>query len=68
MPSWETNCIEDWEEKVNAIVAETVPERHDTDWRNTFLGSDVFRKNKKPNQTRCWRLCSKTFRSSFTEE
>ena len=26
MPSWETNCIEDWEEKVNAIVAETIPE------------------------------------------
>ena len=26
MPSWETNCIEDWEEKVNAIVAETVAE------------------------------------------
>jgi GH3 auxin-responsive promoter len=23
MPSWETNCIEDWEEKVEAIVAET---------------------------------------------
>ncbi len=24
MPSWETNCIEDWEEKVDAIVEETV--------------------------------------------
>lgn len=24
MPSWETNCIEDWETKVNAIVEETV--------------------------------------------
>jgi hypothetical protein len=23
MPSWETNCIEDWETKVDAIVAET---------------------------------------------
>jgi hypothetical protein len=23
MPSWETNCIEDWETKVNAIVGET---------------------------------------------
>ncbi|MDQ5929571.1 MAG: hypothetical protein QG594_1350 [Bacteroidota bacterium] len=23
MPSWETNCIEDWETKVNTIVAET---------------------------------------------
>ncbi len=26
MPSWETNCIEDWETKVNAIVAETKDE------------------------------------------
>lgn len=26
MPSWETNCIEDWETKVDAIVQETLPE------------------------------------------
>lgn len=26
MPSWETNCIEDWETKVDAIVGETVSE------------------------------------------
>ena len=26
MPSWETNCIEDWEHKVDAIVDETVKE------------------------------------------
>lgn len=26
MPSWETNCIEDWETKVDAIVAETFHE------------------------------------------
>ena len=26
MPSWETNCIENWETKVNAIVDETVNE------------------------------------------
>ncbi len=26
MPSWEVNCIEDWETKVNAIVTETVHE------------------------------------------
>lgn len=26
MPSWETNCIEDWETKVDAVVAETLPE------------------------------------------
>lgn len=24
LPSWETNCIEDWEEKVDAIVNETI--------------------------------------------
>ncbi|MDN3675394.1 GH3 auxin-responsive promoter family protein [Flavobacterium branchiarum] len=24
MPSWETNCIEDWETKINAIVDETI--------------------------------------------
>ncbi|MGB1449242.1 MAG: GH3 auxin-responsive promoter family protein [Flavobacteriaceae bacterium] len=27
MPSWETNCIEDWEEKVDAVVEETLPEK-----------------------------------------
>ncbi len=26
LPSWETNCIDDWETKVDAIVAETLPE------------------------------------------
>lgn len=26
MPTWETNCIEDWETKVNKIVEETLPE------------------------------------------
>lgn len=26
LPSWETNCIEDWDTKVNAIVEETVRE------------------------------------------
>jgi len=26
MPTWETNCIEDWETKVEAIVEETLPE------------------------------------------
>ena len=26
MPSWQTNCIEDWEQKVDAIVDETVHE------------------------------------------
>ena len=26
MPSWETNCIEDWETKINAIADETIKE------------------------------------------
>ncbi|RAR72892.1 GH3 auxin-responsive promoter family protein [Flavobacterium aciduliphilum] len=26
MPSWKTNCIDDWESKVNAIVEETIKE------------------------------------------
>ena len=26
LPSWETNCIEDWEQKVDAIVGETMDE------------------------------------------
>lgn len=26
MPSWETNCIDDWETKVEAIIDETLPE------------------------------------------
>lgn len=26
LPSWETNCIDDWEQKVDAIVRETLPE------------------------------------------
>ncbi len=26
MPSWQTNCIEDWEQKVEAIIDETLPE------------------------------------------
>lgn len=26
MPTWATNCIEDWEQKVDAIVEETLPE------------------------------------------
>jgi len=29
MPSWQTNCIDDWEQKIDAIVAET----HDQDMR-----------------------------------
>ena len=27
MPSWETNCVEDWETKVELIVGETLREK-----------------------------------------
>lgn len=27
LPSWETNCIEDWEQKVDAIIEETLPQK-----------------------------------------
>jgi hypothetical protein len=33
MPSWETNCIEDWETKIDAIVEETF-DKHDHNLRN----------------------------------
>lgn len=27
LPSWETNCIEDWEKKVDAVIEETISEK-----------------------------------------
>jgi len=27
LPSWDTNCIDDWEQKVEAIIDETLPEK-----------------------------------------
>lgn len=27
MPSWEANCIEDWEQKIETIIEETLPEK-----------------------------------------
>jgi hypothetical protein len=41
MPSWETNCIEDWETKIDAIVEETFDE-NDHNLRNPFMGANVF--------------------------
>jgi hypothetical protein len=43
MPSWETNCIEDWETKVDGIVDETINENMSviSEFR---LGSNVFEK------------------------
>jgi hypothetical protein len=36
------NCIEDWESKIDAIVEETFNEKHDGNFRNSVLGSNVF--------------------------
>jgi hypothetical protein len=41
MPSWETNCIEDWETKIDAIVEETFDENM-TIISGTLVGANVF--------------------------
>jgi hypothetical protein len=49
MPTYKTNCIEDWEQKLEAIVQETIS-------KDSALGADVFRsfggviwpKNRRP--------------------
>ena len=42
MPSWKTNCIEDWETKVDAIVVETLKKKDVAHKWHPFLASDVF--------------------------
>jgi hypothetical protein len=42
LPSYETNCIEDWEEKLDKIVAETISAGYDPHQRYTTLDADVF--------------------------
>lgn len=51
MPSWETNCIEDWETKLNKIVEETVVENMTLisgipSWVQTYFEKLVELKNK----------------------
>lgn len=51
MPSWETNCIEDWETKLNKIVDETVVENMTLisgipSWVQTYFEKLVELKNK----------------------
>jgi hypothetical protein len=49
LPSWETNCIEDWETKVNAIVEETFHEKYDfrnSSWVQMYF--EVASKGGKP--------------------
>jgi hypothetical protein len=42
MPSWETNCIEDWETKVDAYRGGDFKRKHDHYRRHSVLGSNVF--------------------------
>jgi hypothetical protein len=41
MPSWETNCIEDWERKIDAIVEETFDENM-TVFQRFHLGLQMY--------------------------
>ncbi len=42
LPSYETNCIEDWETKLDKIVEETINQDMTPDQRYTTLDADVF--------------------------
>ena len=43
LPSYETNCIEEWEIKLDKIVEETINTGYDPDQRHPTLDADVFR-------------------------
>ena len=43
LPSYETNCIEEWETKLDKIVEETIEPGYDPHQRHTALDADVFR-------------------------
>ena len=50
-PSWKTNCIEDWEEKVDTIIKETVGEKMTIiagipSWVQMYFEKIVFNENK----------------------
>ncbi len=52
MPSWETNCIEDWETKVEAVIDETLPENMSVisgipSWLQMYFERIVQRTGKK---------------------
>ncbi|MEY4585267.1 MAG: hypothetical protein RJB10_1764, partial [Pseudomonadota bacterium] len=56
LPSWETNCIEDWETKVNAIVEETFHENMSVisgipSWVQMYF-EKLYEKNSKTRFTR----------------
>ena len=50
-PSWNTNCIEDWEEKVDTIIKETLGEKMTIiagipSWVQMYFEKIVFNENK----------------------
>jgi hypothetical protein len=52
MPSWETNCIDDWETKVEAVIDETLPENMSVisgipSWLQMYFERIVARTGKK---------------------
>ncbi|WP_194851611.1 GH3 auxin-responsive promoter family protein [Nonlabens antarcticus] len=52
MPSWETNCIDDWETKVEAVIDETLPENMSVisgipSWLQMYFERIVQRTGKK---------------------
>jgi len=52
MPSWETNCIEDWETKVESVIDETIPESMSVisgipSWLQMYFERIVARTGKK---------------------
>ena len=42
LPSWETNCIDDWEKKVDKIIEETIDQDMTIIGGIPFMGSNVF--------------------------
>ena len=54
-PSWNTNCIEDWEEKVDTIIKETLGEKMTIiagipSWVQMYFEKIVFNENKSINE------------------
>jgi hypothetical protein len=59
MPSFETNCIEDWETKVDAIVEETLNEDMTVISGIPSWVQMYFEKFDKSIREKCWRLVQK---------
>ncbi|PZD79119.1 GH3 auxin-responsive promoter family protein [Mesonia sp. K7] len=55
LPSWETNCIEDWETKVDKVIEETLPENMSVfsgipSWLQMYFERIVQKEKKKISQ------------------